>query len=267
MATDQLTSGNGSDNVDSEKGLEEPAQTIAEGRTASTASVKKEAPASKPAAAEPAAKVATGTAKRKRSSEKQPTKGKGRSTPLEKKSKAQSAEQGGNKKSKPSEKERKAQLAKKLIIRKTHPPLLTKYASKPSKDLDAKASNVEAGKSSSLSAVAGWKSLAGALGPGASKKQAPIERSEATKLEILRKILTMIIRQMLIRSSNQGRAATGAKSGIWAREGVIQVNLNLKRFVRLLILIQSRCLSTSGPKVSGVQLRPLSSKDHAGRRL
>ena len=150
-----------------------------------------------------------------------------------------------------SEKERKAELAGKLrpFIRTIEKRPLTRlivYEKSESKSKPKK-------PSSQLSDVPEFSSLQGAIGRKSSKIQAVIERVDATKLEIQRKITVLIIRDVLTMCSAQSRSASSAGPSIRLRESLVQVRKNpFNPLVPWLIPFQPWCLPTSGPKISSL---------------
>ena len=90
-----------------------------------------------------------------------------------------------------SETERKLELARKLAAStkgSAKKPKTTKETNSKSKSSSLIIKKVADKKQSSLSDTAGFTSLQGALGKNGNKKQASIEKADATKLEITRKI-------------------------------------------------------------------------------
>lgn len=194
------------DEANSLNGLDSLVRRVAERRPVSTTTSTEETPQSKPTEPEQEANKSIDTPKQKKNADLLPI-------------------ESSDDKSL-SEKDRKEKLVKKLA------PLVRKHSIKdkvgtPKSSRKGDKSGKTPKSSAKISDVTGFASLQGALGRKAGKTQTVIERADATKLKILRRIIPMDLRIMLTNSSDQGRTAPSTGSRIWTRESVVQVRLGL----------------------------------------
>jgi len=185
-----------------------------------------------------------------------------------------------NKKTAPTEAERKAQLAKRLDVEEkkiaktfrkceseTKRPLLS-VISKHKIDAPAQVlRKVQSKKripATEISDVEGFESFQSALGGKTTKIGTTIEKADAAKLEILRKLKFQDFDQRLMLSAVEVDQPP-VPSLSYGLERVLFKYVREYSFLSLILLTlcQSWCLSTPRSKIPSVQFRPLLTKDHA----